>query len=90
MEVPLDCPLSLAGCLEAGGRWLAGWRLLLREDEFPGLGDAQDVLLSLVDDDQLAVPLHQISGADPSALRRREMRRRRTMLGWSLGWHGRC
>jgi hypothetical protein len=86
----MDCPLSLAGCLEAGGRWLAGLRLLLREDEFPGLGDAQDVLLSLVDDDQLAVPLHQISGADASTLRPREMRLHRTMLGWSLGWHGRC
>jgi hypothetical protein len=86
----MDCPLSLAGCLEVGGRWLAGRRLLLRQDEFSSLGDVQDVLLSLVDDDQFAVPLHQINGADPAALRPREMRLRRTMLGWSLGWHDRC
>jgi hypothetical protein len=44
--------------LEVSGRWLAGWRWLLRQDEFSGLGDAQGVLLSLVDDDYLAGPLH--------------------------------
>jgi hypothetical protein len=76
--------------LEVSGRWLAGWRWLLRQDEFSGLGNAQDVLLSLVDDDYLAGPLHQISGADPSALGPREMRLRRTRLGWYLGWHDRC
>jgi hypothetical protein len=43
-----------------------------------------------VDDDYLAGPLHQISGADPSALGAREMRLRRTRLGWYLGWHDRC
>jgi len=85
----MDCPLSLAGCLEVGGRWLAGWRLLLCQDEFSGLGDVQDVLLSLVDDDHLAGPLHQISGTDPSALGPREMRLCRTGLGWYLGWHDR-
>ena len=85
----MDCPLSLAGCLEVGGRWLAGWRLLLCQDEFSGLGDVQDVLLFLVDDDDhLAGPLHQISSADPSALGPREMRLRRTGLEL-LGWHDR-
>ena len=55
---------------------MAGWsgRLLLCQDEFSGLGNVQDVLLSLVDDDHLAGPLHQISGVDPSALGPREMR----------------
>jgi hypothetical protein len=85
----MDCPLSLAGCLEVSSRWLAGWRLLLCEEKFSGLSDVQDVLLSLVDDDHLSGPLHQLSGADPSALGPREMRLRRTGLGWYLGWHDR-
>jgi hypothetical protein len=75
--------------LEVGDRWLAGWRSLLRQNQFSGFSDAQDVLLSLVDDDHLSGPLHQISGADPSALGPREMRLRRTGLGWYLGWHDR-
>jgi hypothetical protein len=60
------CPWLAA--LEVSGRWLAGWRLLLRQDEFSGLGNTQDVLLSFVDDDHLTSPLHQISSADPSTL----------------------
>ena len=77
MVVP--CPWLAALRLVVGG-WLGG-RLLLCQDEFSGLGDVQDVLLFLVDDDHLAGPLHQISGADPSALGPREMRLRRTGLG---------
>ena len=89
MEAHTEWPLSLAGYLEVGGRWLAGWGLLLRQDEFSGLGDMQDVLLSLVDDDYLAGPLHQVSRADPSAMGPREMGFRRSGLGWSLGRHDR-
>jgi hypothetical protein len=85
----MDWPLSLAGCLEVGGRWLAGWRLLLRQDEFSGLGNMQDILLPLVDNDHFAGPLHQVSSADPSAMGSREMRFRRTGLGWSLSRHDR-
>ena len=85
----MDESLSLAGCREIGGRWLAGWRLLRRQDELSGLSDVQDILLALMDDDHLTGPLHQISGADPSALGPREMRLCRTGLGWYLGWHDR-
>ena len=89
LKARIDESLSLAGCREIGGRWLAGWRLLLRQDELSGLRDVQDILLSLMDDDHLTGPLHQISGADPSALGPREMRLCRTGLGWYLGWHDR-
>ena len=66
------CPWLAA--LKGGGRWLAGWRWLLGQDQFAGLGDAQDVLLSLMDENHLSGPLYQISGADPSALGPRERR----------------
>jgi hypothetical protein len=65
----LECPWLAA--LKASGRSLAGWRSLLRQDQFSGFGDAQNILLSPVDNDHLTGPLHQISGADPFALRPR-------------------
>jgi hypothetical protein len=80
--------MSLARCLGKWG-WLAGGRMLLGQDEFSGLGDVQDVLLSLVDDDHLTGPLHQINGADPRAMGPREMRFRRIGSGWHLGRHNR-
>ena len=85
----MDESWSLAGCRKVGGRWLAGWRWSLRQNELSRLRDVQDVLLSLMDDDHLAGPLHQISSADPSPSGPRGMRFRRTRLGWYLGRHDR-
>ena len=65
----IGCPWLAA--LEVGARWLAGWKSLFRQDEFSGLGDAQDVLLSLMNDDHLTGSLHQISCADTFAVRPR-------------------
>jgi hypothetical protein len=48
------------------GGWLGGVRLL-REDEFAGPGDAQDVFLPLMDEDDLTGPSHQVSGLDALA-----------------------
>ena len=62
----IPCPWLAA--FEVGNRWLAGWRVLFRQDEFPGFRDAQDVFLSFVHDDDLTGPLHELPGVDPSSL----------------------
>src|SRR6266511_2177423 len=54
------------------GGWLGEVRLL-REDEFAGPRDAQNVFLSFMNDDDLTGPLHQVSGPDALALGPRGM-----------------
>jgi hypothetical protein len=49
------------------GGWL-GEMVLFGQNELTAFGDAQNVLFSLVHDDDLAGPLHEVNGFDPLPL----------------------
>jgi hypothetical protein len=62
----LVCPWLAAYEVDMGG-WL-GEVLLLGQDELAGFRDAQDVLLSFVQQDDLALSLHQVDEPNASPL----------------------